>query len=326
MTDHYVFADGVGLSVAGMRPVRRHFAKEYGPAAARGAPAEGVTVLFDRRQAQGPTISGSYKTLRWKLSLSDASASPLQARIALVGRPRWFGLSLLQGWFVEPLISMACARAGHVLLPAAAFDVGGEALLLLGRSGTGKTSLSARSLAAARPLLGDDQVIVGPDGCRSFPRRLRLYSDVAVTAPSAHAMLGRRRRASLAARRAALRVSGGVIQPPLHVEAEAIGPVSTGPLRVGRLVLLERGDVASVQRADLTAHDVVPEALRLLDLQRARLPRTGGWLSAMESVRRDERDLLHGALAGARIERIVVPERWLAETALSRLESVLHAR
>ena len=140
-----------------------------------------------------------YRSLRWRVALDPLGDGPLRATIDLRGAPRSFGLSLLQGYVVEPLLGLLAPAAGHVLLPAAAVASEGGTLLLIGRSRSGKSSLVARAAAAGTAVLGDDHVLVGQDGCRAFPRRLRLYPDVAETAPAALASLPARTRALLRA-------------------------------------------------------------------------------------------------------------------------------
>ena len=80
---------------------------------------------------------------------------------------------------------------------AAALDRDGKALILFGAAGAGKTTLSARAAAGGIRSLGDDQVIVDASPvCWPFPRRMRLYPDLKVTAPEAHALLPARDRAA----------------------------------------------------------------------------------------------------------------------------------
>ena len=101
---------------------------------------------------------------------------------------------------IEPLLGLFAHAAGHVLLPAAAFGSTSGAILLIGRSRSGKSSLAARAAADGVGVLGDDHVLVAGSGeCRAFPRRIRVYSDLAETAPRAYKLLPRSKRAELRA-------------------------------------------------------------------------------------------------------------------------------
>lgn len=253
-----------------------------------------------------------HKTVRWAASLDEPEPGRLRLRIALRGRPRWFGLSLVQGYLIEPALSLLAGQAGGVLLPAAGIVVEGHTILLVGRSGTGKTSLSLRSLAAGLPVLGDDQVFVAADGsCTRFPRRLRLYDDARRTAPRAIARLPRRARAGLALRQALRTMSRGYVSPSMAVHPAALGGSNAhGTAPLGQVVLLSR-------RQDSTTLDARPadvaEALEgcadALAEQRRRLLLAvdEGWAGRVATIAERERALLLGALSGARISALEVP-------------------
>jgi hypothetical protein len=316
LADWYAFHPGVGLRVEGPAYARRHFLREYGPAAAEGEGAA-VEIDFGSQLPDDTTVvTGRYKTVRWRVALSDPDAERLRATIALTGRPRSFALSLVQGWFVEPLVSLAAAHAGQVLLPAAAVEEAGGALLLMGASGAGKTSVSARALAAGRPVVGDDQVLLGADGrCRRLPRRLRLYHDLSDTAPDAFARLPFRARTTLRARGALDRLSRGFIRPSLAVDAAVLGRPANGPLPVQRIVVVaRRHDIDDVVSAPGDSESVVSEALQLLDAQRERLPgRAGG----------EERAILTSAFADVPVEQLALPSAWPAGRAIGALAARL---
>ena len=321
LADWYAFHPGVDLRVEGPAYVRRHFSREYGPRAAEGTHASVEIAFVSRLPDDTAVATGRYKTIRWGVALPDPDARRLRATISLGGRPRSFGLSLIQGWLVEPLVSLAAAHAGQVLLPAAALEEPGGALVLLGASGAGKTSVSARALAAGRPVLGDDQVLLGSDGrCHRLPRRLRLYPDISATASHAFARLPFRTRASLRARGALDRLSRGFVRPSLAVDAGALGRPSPGPLPVHRVVVVTRrediDDIVST-RGDTDA--LVSDALELLDAQRARLPRAAGWEQLLVEAGHAERAILTSAFAGVPIERLALPGGWPASRAVGEL-------
>ena len=224
---------------------------------------------------------------------------------------------LVQGFYLEPALSVAAARRDFVLLPAAALEEDGSAIVVLGRSRSGKSSVMTLALAAGRRVLGDDQVLLGADGtCRAFPRRLRLYPDLRETAPAAFRALPAAARGALWARAAARALSRGWVAPSLAVPSTALGPgAPEGALPVSRLLLVERVEgVEDVVRGPLDVEAAVGSALAVLDEQRARLAVAAGdaWARALVDTREREADVLRSALAGARLERLRMPAGWPA--------------
>ena len=185
----FAFLDRLRLEVRGDRRALAHFRAEYSRARADPGAEADLVVSFGRTPPGSRAFEAGYRSLRWRVALDPLGNAPLRATIDLSGAPRRFGLSLLQGYVVEPLLGLLAPAAEHVLLPSAAVMSEGGALLLLGRSRSGKSSLVARTAIAGTGVLGDDHVLVGAAGCRAFPRRLRLYPDVAETAPAARAAL-----------------------------------------------------------------------------------------------------------------------------------------
>jgi hypothetical protein len=313
------------------RRVLRHFEAEYAPATVResaGPPQAAVAFLNRFHGGERLLVTrGGYKTARWTVGLSHPESETLSASIALSALPMSFGLSLVQGYFVEPVLSVAAARSGFVLLPSAGVSDDGGAVLLLGRSRTGKSSLAARALVAGRRVLGDDQVLLDASGrCWPFPRRLRLYADLPHTAPEAYDRLGASARAVLRGRAVLRRASRGWISPPVRVRPNELGPEAAGePLDVARIVLIERhaGDrdlnVDAVDAASAVCH-----ALDLLERQRAWLSSaSGAWAKALEPIREQEESTLGRALAGKPVHAVWVPDDWDAARAIGALASVL---
>jgi len=322
----FAFRPGVGLEVAGTRDVVSHFAGEYGRAGGLEGEEPAVRVRFLARKAgrPAPSIVGGHKTVSWRVDLSNPEARPLEAHVALGGRPRSFALSLVQGYVVEPLVSVAAARAAHVLLPSAAVERHGHALVLLGRSRSGKSSVSARALAAGRRVLGDDQILVDRFGrCWAFPRRMRFYSDLQRTAPAAFARLRATERAALVGRGVVRQLTHGYVAPSMRVDATTLGPSPVGePLPISRVILIERGaGVVDLEVEELAADAAIEAALELLDAQRIHLARgkEPGWNAALAETRELERSSLAAALSGRELERLRVPQSWDAPLTIRRL-------
>ena len=324
MSARYRFAPGLELELSGPAGALRRYAREYGPAAVT---ANGTAPALRASVAWGGGADG-HKTVRWSVRYGDADAEPLVLDLAVGGRPRSFGLSLVQGFHLEPALSVAAARRGFVLLPAAAVEDDGRAVVVLGRSRSGKSSVMTLALAAGRRVLGDDQVLLGDNGtCRAFPRRLRLYPDLRETAPAAFRALPPADRAALWARAAARAVSRGWVAPSLAVPASALGlGAPEGALPVERVVLVERVEgVDEAVCAPLDVEGAVGCALEVLDEQRARLAAAAGeaWRDALAVTREREADVLRAALAGARLERLRMPVGWAAARGIRALAGVV---
>src|SRR5215210_3702242 len=189
------------IEVSGSEWIEQRFADEYGETRYRTA-VTGLQVSFG--SSLDPSLpnwlEGRHKSMGWRARISNPLDRPLRADITLRGRPRGLTAALVQTFIVEPLLTWVAGERG-VLASAAGIEENGSVLLLVGGSGTGKSSLTARALAGGRKALGDDQVYVEDDGmCSPFPRRLRLYDDVAKTAPNAYAELPFRVRTALSVR------------------------------------------------------------------------------------------------------------------------------
>jgi len=301
---------------------------EYGePDDAAEAPDPGsLTLSFVPRleDAQG---RDRHKSLWWDARLDLADGHPSRLVIALHGRPRWFGLSLVQGYLVEPCLSLLAPADGAVLVPAAGIVRDGGVDLLIGRSRTGKSSLSVRALAAGLPVLGDDQVVVLANGtCLRFPRRLRVYDDLRRTAPRAAAQLPLRYRAGLVARRVARLATGGRVAPSLALPASALGTRATVAAPLRRVILLTRG--AEVDRPTLveaTLDEALARVAEVLGEQRSRLSATIGpsLAPALTTCDQLEATVLRSAFGSASIMAVNVPASMEAGSAVTGLAQLL---
>jgi len=104
----FAFLDRLRLEVRGDKRALSHFRTEYRAARADPGVDSELVVSFGRTPPGSRGFEADYRSLR------------LRATIDLRGAPRSFGLSLLQGYVVEPLLALPAPGAGHVLLPAAA--------------------------------------------------------------------------------------------------------------------------------------------------------------------------------------------------------------
>jgi hypothetical protein len=324
----FAFLDGLSLEIRGDERVLAHFRAEYRAVRADAGAEADLVVSFGATSSRSRCFQARYRSLRWRVALDEIGDGPLRATIDLRGAPRSFGLSLLQGYVVEPLLGLLAPATGHVLLPAAALASEDGALLLLGRSRSGKSSLVARAAATGTAVLGDDHVLVGVDGCRAFPRRLRLYPDVAETAPAARAALPARTRAQLRVLGLVRTATGGAVAPPVRVPVETLGTVLRDPLPLARVVVLERREVPRLVAEALSRDELVETAVGVLREQRRALERVeeARWREHLESVLAEEKSLLHAAFAQtAALVRLAVPTRLPAGDSVAAIAAKLAA-
>ena len=329
----YLFAGAVRLRVHGPERVLRHFDAEYGEAATPPSDARPDVEVRIRRGTRvdhvdgGTVVTGGYKSARWHVALGPPEAVPLRGQLALAGGPPAFQLSLVQGWFVEALVAVALARSGRVALPAAGFAGPGGVTVVLGRSGAGKTTLTARALAAGGRVLSDDQVVLDAAGrVWRYPRRLRLYPDIAQTAPQAWARLRPATRAALSLRGRVRRWTRGYVAPSLAVPAVEIGrTVEPGPLPLRDLLVVDRSGGSTLTVGPREPAWVVEQAGLVLADQRARLSGAVGtaWQRALDAVLAAELRTLAEALAGVPATEVVLPRAWGAQQSVAELEAHL---
>ena len=107
-------------------------------------------------------------------------------------RAREAPVESFQVYLLGQALSFALVNAGFEPLHATAIDVDGEAMVLLGDSGSGKSSLAASFLATGRALLTDDLMLVqpraswfeaypGPPRIKLFPAMARRFLGRAAT-------------------------------------------------------------------------------------------------------------------------------------------------
>jgi hypothetical protein len=175
-------------------------------------------------------------------------------------------------------------------------------------------------------VLGDDHVLVGADGCRAFPRRLRLYPDIAQTAPAAYAALPARKRLSLRALGYLRAASAGSLAPPVRVPVETLGTVLGEPLPLARVVVIERRDVSRLSAEALSCDEVVAGAMDTLREQRQALEHVDDprWRERLELVLTREELLLRKAFESTDdLSRLVVPTRLPAHESVAAIAAEL---
>jgi hypothetical protein len=85
--------------------------------------------------------------------------------------------STIDHLLVDQIWPRIIAHVGHLVIHASGVSTDRGAILIVGPSGRGKSTLAASLHQRGFPLLGDDAIIVGGDGCRAVYPSLRLFAD-----------------------------------------------------------------------------------------------------------------------------------------------------
>jgi hypothetical protein len=325
--DLYRFGSRLVVSIRGERRARSHFRAEYATAAVAAnsmIPAVEVTIGAGGHEVRPPAtdtveLRGAHKLASWRAFIPVAPGGGTMRVAVDVRGP--LGLMLVQSYVVEPLVSLAAVGAGSVLLPSAAIAQDGQARLLIGSSRSGKSSLAARALAGGLPILGDDQVLIdGTHRCLPFPRRLRLYPDLARTAPRAFAALPSPARTELTVLGGLKTLTRGFVAPPLLVSASELGGAFTAvSLPIGEVVVIRRAEVNMLRFEHLDQGELRAEIEDALLSQRSRLFKLGCLRTACARLLAQERAIVALALTAAPARRVLVPAAWPAERAVGTL-------
>lgn len=323
----YRFAGQLELGVRGGPRAQRHFSAEYGDASCAPAatPADVELELAGALALAGGSARGRlgrHKAARWRVDASQRADGGIDVRGTAIGP---LALMFVQTYFVEPLLALVAADRELVLLPAAGFHNARGATVVLGGSGTGKTSLAADRLAAGGGVLGDDQILVTAGGAAlPFPRRLRLYPDLVHVAPAAYGSLGSAQRGALRSLAALGAVTGGRLAPPLRVPTSRLGSAPRpAAVPINRVVFVERGgsrtEVQQLERAEL-----LDRAQATIAAQRSVLSRDiPGLRERIERATGLEEAVLGEAFAGVETRKIVIGRHTDAAAAVHRVAESL---
>ena len=237
---------------------------------ATGEPALVLDLVssIDRRAVPAEreqTVRGVYKALPWTCRVSPRAEGgwTLAFRSPLYREYLALHIALLPA-----LRRMLLDRAVAMTI-GAAFARDGDATVIAGRTGHGKTSLLLGAIERGATLIGDEYIGLHENGeVTPIIRSLALRHATLAFAPHALERLSARRKASLLVARAATFVTRGFLQPLVHVPpGELIDHTPAGVGRARHLFWLKAGDTlrceampsgeAAEQLATLqTLHDV----------------------------------------------------------------------
>jgi len=186
----YKFPAGITLRLQSyQRDVLAHFDAEYGDVRSADATSTDID-LYAGRSAVSSSPAGTateemyearHKTVTWRVGVTGLDAGTTTVRFEGRGQ---LVVSFLQTFYVEPLLRLKFLDRDHALVHAASLTKDTGSVLFAAGSGVGKSTLMLRHAASGKRVQGDNYVILSAQGqTLAFPRRLRVYSDLAKVSP-----------------------------------------------------------------------------------------------------------------------------------------------
>jgi len=318
----YCFPSGATLLLrTNQREVLEHLDAEYGTLATDTSGTPDIEVYAgDSAIASSPNASdfneayeGRHKTVTWRVAVSrldeDTTSVLFEGRGQLV-------ISFLQTFYIEPLLRLKFLKRGHALVHAACLARRDSSVLFPAGSGVGKSTLMLRHAASGRQVQGDNYVIVTGEGrTLAFPRRMRIYSDLAAVSPDVFVRLPPEERWRLRIAGLVRRLSLGYANLPRRLAIEEIvGPGQLCPdARLEAVYFLKRHDGER-----LTGPQPVPREEAVARIQtinrgegdrlEAALQRHSEAAAVFDEAGRLERGILESVLSNVPIFELLVPQ------------------
>jgi len=213
---------------------------------------DGVAVLVEADGCRVVTYTDAQRGARIQLRFSRDGA---HARVAWTAG---IFAADVPAAMMGPLLGTCLRLRGIVCLHAGAVAINGGAVVLLGRSGAGKSTATAALMKRGHPLITDDIAALDPkeDGVwvRPGPGHIRLMPDVAVALGETPAELP------------PLLTDPGGGEGKRLLCGSSGGPVQSGPVRATALCFMERTVDGSPRPTlvPLSAKETVPRLMRHL--------------------------------------------------------------
>lgn len=317
----YRFPSGVTLRIhSSQRAVLNHFASEYTSAAVEEPGVADIEVYAGKKaissSQQADRLSrayeGRHKIVRWRISVAGLCEDTTYVGFEGSGQ---LVISFLQTFYVEPLLRLKFAARDHALVHAASLAKGDLSVLFPAGSAVGKSTMTLQHAAAGQGVQGDNYVVVTPEGrTLAFPRRMRVYSDLAAINPEVYAMLPRRERIRLRWAGIVRRLSRGYANLPRRLALEQIVGDRNHVCREARLSAVYLLKPYEGEGLSGPLPQTVDEAVKRIqaigEMESARLREAlpeDQPASLMQPLLRRERDVLESALLRVPIFELLVP-------------------
>jgi hypothetical protein len=323
LEETYVFPSGVALRVrSSQTDLIAHFRAEYGAPVPEHPEPPDIDVYAGKEAVESsphPRIlengyQASYKILRWRVGIAD-----LEERTTVVGfeGSGQMVISFLQTFYIEPLLRPKFAVRDHALVHAACLVRDGTSVLFPAGSRVGKSTLALQHAAAGHPVQGDNYVILAPDGrTLAFPRRMRVYSDLAKTAPLVFTRLPAAEQRRLRLNGLIKRLSAGYSNQPrrLTIQQMLSGTPACPEARLRAVYLLKPYSGEALSGPELRSADAAIERIQEVNgleakqLREALREMRGEPAEAMTpEMAAREREVLSQALEGVPVSELLVP-------------------
>jgi hypothetical protein len=240
------------------------------------APVADPALLLDLEgpAESGRTAGGRYKGIPWRCGVAGLPNGGL----ALSWRSRLLSEYLSLHIALLPALERLLAERDVALVVGAAFEMNGEATVLAGETGAGKTTALLTVLDAGACLVGDEYVGVSTAG--EVSRVLRVIALRQATLHDTPGLSGRLsggRRCAVSVSALAAWLTGRRLDPLVHVSPEEVGAKTAEEGRISTLCWLERTNANEPRCEPLRAEEVI----QALDGMRAAHDRAYGGLAAV---------------------------------------------
>jgi hypothetical protein len=185
-------------------------------------------------------VRGVYKALPWSCRLSQRAEGSWSIAFRSLLYREYLALHIA----LLPVLRRLLLERGVAMSIGAAFVRNGDATLIAGRTGRGKTSLVLGAIERGASFVGDEYIGLHETGdVTPVIRSLALRRATLSLAPRTFARLSASRKLSLRIAQAAAALTRGFLQPLVHIPPRQLiegAPEAAGHLR--RFFWLEAGD------------------------------------------------------------------------------------